>query len=339
MILDRDRFRESVFSRDEYKCVFCGEPAVDAHHIMERRLWTSGGYFADNGASVCEKHHLECEMTLISTDDVRKACGITRVYIPEHLYDDNVYDKWGNIVLPTGIRIKGELFFDESVQKILERGGVLDRFSNLVKYPRTYHLPWSEGMNDDDRMMRSLEGFIGKRVIATEKMDGENTTMYRDDFHARSLDSQHNFTRDWAKNFWSQIRYDIPEGWRICCENMYAKHSLAYDNLSTYVLGFSIWNERNECLPWDETLVWFELLGITPVPTMYDGIFDERIIRKLYDTKRDWHHKEGYVLRTADGFNYGMFRGCVGKYVRKDHVNTVKHWLLGGHIEKNGLKG
>ncbi|MDM8549714.1 hypothetical protein QUF72_06550 [Desulfobacterales bacterium HSG2] len=34
----RDIFRESIFKRDNHKCVVCGEPAQDAHHIIERRI-------------------------------------------------------------------------------------------------------------------------------------------------------------------------------------------------------------------------------------------------------------------------------------------------------------
>ena len=73
MLLSRDKFRESVFSRDNNKCVFCGKPAKDAHHILERRLWDDGGYYLDNGASGCEEHHILCEKTLISGDEVRAA--------------------------------------------------------------------------------------------------------------------------------------------------------------------------------------------------------------------------------------------------------------------------
>ena len=45
MLLTRDQFREGVFKRDNHKCVICRAPAVDAHHIIERRLWTDGGYY------------------------------------------------------------------------------------------------------------------------------------------------------------------------------------------------------------------------------------------------------------------------------------------------------
>jgi hypothetical protein len=123
ILLTRDAFREAVFARDEHRCVFCGKPAVDAHHILERRLWPDGGYYRDNGASVCGDHHMRCETTEVPTEDVRAACAITKVLLPPHLYADQPYDKWGNPILPNGQRLKGELFHDESVQKVLAMGG------------------------------------------------------------------------------------------------------------------------------------------------------------------------------------------------------------------------
>lgn len=336
VLLSRDDFREGVFARDGHACVFCKAPATDAHHILERRLWPDGGYYLENGASVCAKHHILCETTEIPVEAVREACGIQRALLPPHLYDDQSYDKWGNPVLPSGQRLRGDLFFDESVQKILQQGGVLDLFVKWVKYPRTYHLPWSESVPADDRMLASLAAFIGKRVIVTEKMDGENSTMYRDYFHARSVDGRSHPSRSWVKGFWGQISSDIPEDWRVCGENLYAQHSIAYQALSTYFMGFSVWNERNVCLGWDETLEWFDLLGITPVPVLYDGIFDELAIRRLWSA-RDWANREGYVMRLAEPIPYGDFRHKVGKFVRKGHVQAVKHWMHGQPIKPNGL--
>lgn len=337
ILLSRDAFREAVFARDEHTCVFCLRPAVDAHHIIERRLWPDGGYYLANGASVCEQHHMECETTEISVEDVRHACGITKIIVPPHLYADQPYDKWGNPVLPNGQRLKGELFFDESVQKVLALGGVLDLFTHWVKYPRTHHLPWSENVNEDDRVIEAMSAFEGQRVIVTEKMDGENTTLYRDYTHARSIDSRSNETRDWVKQFWSTISADIPEGWRVCGENLYAKHSIHYTDLDTYFMGFSIWNERNVCLGWEETLEWMELMGITPVPVLYDGIYDEKAIRATWNNK-DWASSEGYVVRLASAINYGDFRREVAKFVRRGHIQTVKHWMYGQRIERNLLR-
>jgi hypothetical protein len=318
--------------------VVCSKPATAAHHIIERRLWSDGGYYLNNGVSICDEHHLDCEMTTISVEEIREACGILKPIIPSHLYKDQVYDKWGNIVLPNKQRLKGELFFDESVQKILERGNVLSEFTGHVKYPRTHHLPWSEGMHNDDRMMSNTDALAGQRVIVTEKLDGENTTMYNNHIHARSVDSKGHISRNWVKNFWSKFNFDIPKDWRVCGENMYAEHSIMYDNLESYFYGFSIWNDKNECLSWDETLEWFKLLhtDLVHVPVLYDGIFDRDLLVGLWENSM-YNTCEGYVVRIADTFPISQFRRKVGKFVRQDHIKTVKHWMHGKAIVANKL--
>lgn len=337
VLLSRDAFREGVFDRDGHKCVFCGEPAVDAHHIIERRLWPDGGYYLANGASVCQEHHLACERTTISVDQVREACGIRTLLVPPHLYPDQPYDKWGNPLLSNGQRVKGELFFDESVQKVLGEGGVLADFTNRVKYPRTHHLPWSPGIHADDRVIASLAAFEGRNVVVTTKMDGENTTIYHDNYlHARSVDGRSHPSRDWVKQFASTFAHDIPVGWRVVGENAYAVHSISYSSLPSYFLGFSIWDDRNVCRGWDETMEWFELLGVTPVPVLYRGVYNEKVIRSLWK-ESDRDTCEGYVMRVMDPISYGDFRHAVAKFVRKGHVQTVKHWMHGQPITANKL--
>ena len=334
-LLTRDQFRAAVFARDKHTCVFCSEAADAAHHILERRLWADGGYYLANGASVCEQHHIDCETTAISVEDVRIACGITKKVIPEHLYDDVVYDKWGNVILPNGQRMKGELFSDASVQKILDQGRILDQFVRYYKYPRTYHLPWSPGVTDDDKVIKDISIFNGREIVISEKLDGENTSLYPDYIHARSIDGRNHWSRDWVKNFHSKIIGDIPEGYRICGENLYAKHSIGYTNLSSYFYGFSIWND-DTCLNWDETLEWFKLMGIQPVNILYRGMFDEKVVRNLQNTL-DFSKQEGYVLRVVDQFKMNQFKSSVAKYVRKNHILSSNHWMY-DKIEKNQLE-
>lgn len=214
----------------------------------------------------------------------------------------------------------------------------LHEFTHYVKYPRTNHLPWSEGIHNDDRIIPSLKGFENEEVVVTVKMDGENTTMYSDHIHARSLDSLNHPSRNWVKNFWNEISFQIPERWRICGENLYAKHSIEYNDLPSYFMGFSVWNEKNECLNWDETLEWFQLLGITPVKELYRGPFDIEKIKSIWKTM-SWDKDEGYILRVTKSFPFSEFRSNVAKFVRKGHIQTQKHWMFGKHdVPSNKLK-
>lgn len=43
-----------------------------------------------------------------------------------------------------------------------------------IKYPRTFHFPWSEGVQSDDKVISTLHHLEDRRVIVTQKMDGEN---------------------------------------------------------------------------------------------------------------------------------------------------------------------
>lgn len=111
-LLSRSEFRQQVFLRDDHRCVICGyagqgDPddasyTVDPHHIIERKLWTApqelGGYFLDNGATLCETHHRAAEDTSLSCQQIREAAGITRTLLPGHLSGDLEYDKWGNVL-------------------------------------------------------------------------------------------------------------------------------------------------------------------------------------------------------------------------------------------------
>lgn len=132
----------------------------------------------------------------------------------------------------------------------------------------------------------------------------------------------------------NNVCFNLPEGWRVCGENLWAEHSIHYYDLPSYFMGFSIWNEQSICLSWDETLEYFQLLGITSVPVLYDGMYEDlvhgnsgklaeiRRIERDLDPKRD----EGYVIRVASEFSYGQFKSSIAKYVRAGHVQSVSHW-------------
>jgi RNA ligase len=334
LLLTRNAFREGVFSRDRNLCVNCGNPGKDAHHLLERRLFRDGGYYLNNGVTLCAACHLEAEKTLLSVERLREAAGITVAVLPSHFYPEQAYDKWGNPIVGNdflrGQRLRGELFHEEPVQKIL--APLLHMFTNRVKYPRTYHLPSSPGATDDDKILDPsvIAGWAGEDVVVLEKMDGENTNMYSDYLHARSLDYSPHPSRSWVRALHGQIRHDIPDDWRICGENLAAAHSIHYTDLPSYFLVFSIWDEGNMCLSWADTQEWTTLLGLQTVPVLYRG--------KFADFKApDLGGREGYVVRPQRAFHFQEFSSVVGKWVRPNHVQTDQHWMQ-KTVEFNGLR-
>ena len=199
------------------------------------------------------------------------------------------------------------------------------------KYPRTYHLDFSKAVHSDDKIIETLDNLIGKEIIVSEKLDGENTTMGNDYFHARSLDSPHNFTRAWIKQLHNTLSHEIPEGWRFCGENVSYYHSIEYKNLNSYFYLFSIWNEKNECLSWDDMSQWAEILDLAVPEVFYRGIFDEKELRKIADNI-DTKNIEGFTVRLADSFHYNDFSKSLTKWVRHGHVQPSadgkeEHWL------------
>ncbi|MGW6686302.1 RNA ligase family protein [Streptomyces sp. NPDC054961] len=199
-------------------------------------------------------------------------------------------------------------------------------------YPRTPHLPWSPGATSDDVRTTGVDGLAGREVVVTEKLDGENTTLYADGLHARSLDSGHHPSRAWVKGLQSRIGAGIPAGWRVCGENVYARHSLAYEELDAWFYGFSVW-DGDHCLDWDRTVRFLHGLGVPGPRVLWRGTFDERALRRLrIDTAR----QEGYVIRTVAGFERADFGHRVAKWVRGGHVRTDTHWMY-ARVVANGL--
>ncbi len=224
-----------------------------------------------------------------------------------------------------------------------------------AKYPRTYHFHNSPNLQNDDRKLETYDGFykycpcsgygngwdecaycssapqgrVPREVIATIKLDGENTTMYRDHIHARSLDSAHHESRTVVKQIHGAIKHLIPDGMRVCGENMQACHSIYYTGLPAYFMIFNIW-QGDICLSYEETIMWveeFKAQGIMceHVPVFYRGPFNIDSITDSYF--RNFPGHEGFVVRDAESFSLLDFSTHVGKFVRSGHVQTTEHWL------------
>jgi hypothetical protein len=210
---------------------------------------------------------------------------------------------------------------------------------DYVKYPRTWHLPDSPNRGaDGDHAHADYATFEGREVVVTEKLDGENTTIYADGHcHARSVSSGYHPTRTWVRALAGRVSHALPAGWRICGENTYGLHSIAYDRLPSYFQLFAVYDEGDTCLSWADTEEWAGGLGVDIVPVLFRGTFDrDTVLALLTGPSAFGPEREGIVVRWAQAFPRGDHERATGKLVRKDHVKTDQHWMH-GEVKSNGL--
>ncbi|WP_114963099.1 RNA ligase family protein [Tritonibacter mobilis] len=206
----------------------------------------------------------------------------------------------------------------------------------MKKYGRTFHLPTSPGVGSDDKIIQDLTHMrAADEVVFTEKMDGENTTIFSGGCHARSPDSGYHASRDWMKAYAAGISPSLSENERIVGEYLFAKHSVAYDELPSYFLGFA-WIVGDEVQSWDETLGRFEELGVMPVPVLQRGKFNDAGVNSVLNLL-DLNTQEGFVVRSISPFLESDMATHIAKYVREGHVQSDIHWTK-AQIVKNGLR-
>ena len=202
----------------------------------------------------------------------------------------------------------------------------------MSKYNRTYHLPFSPGSTNDDRISDDAISLLGIDIVITEKLDGENTGMTRDGVYARSHAA---FTESaWSREvrqLHSMIKSSIDEDVFIFGENMEGIHSIEYTNLKSYFYMFGV-RDNNIWIPWEGVEEYSYLLDIPTVPVLFKGVISsekelQQIVEDLVRQPSALGGKrEGIVIRNAGMFHNDDFSENVMKWVRKGHVQTTSHW-------------
>lgn len=206
-----------------------------------------------------------------------------------------------------------------------------------MKYPRTYHLPFSPEVHSDDKVINEqyLENFINRKVIITEKLDGGNTCLKNGNVYARTHSAPTSHPSfDPIKNIYASIFYLIEDkNLEIYGENMYAIHSIEYTNLTSYFYVFAM-KRNNEWLSFDEVSTIAKELGLQTAPIVFRGTFKSIkeieifMHQSLKTPSLLGGEKEGFVIRIADNFKNEDFKKYVAKYVRKGHVQSDERWEI-----------
>lgn len=208
------------------------------------------------------------------------------------------------------------------------------------KYPRTYHMPWSEEVHSDDKTYDNMEYFLNKSLGISIKMDGSNVGLSFETLSSRSGTSPDHPSFDLLKQKYFTIKHDIPKNMIIYGEWLYAVHSIEYDNLDDYFVSFAIL-DGGKWLSIDDVIEWSELLGLKTVKYIKRNIkFNS--IAEMKETTEELARKvirnghEGIVMRLESSFS-DLTQNTV-KYVRRGHVQTDKHWSF-QKIRVQKLKG
>ena len=211
------------------------------------------------------------------------------------------------------------------------------------KYGRTFHFPFSPGATSDDRINFNYWEDISKikRLIHTEKLDGENNCLNKYGVFARS----HAATTisPWTsviRQRWDLIKNDIGN-YEIFGENLYAIHSIEYRDINEHFFVFAV-REHDRWLSWEETCFVagaFDLLTVPVIQTLTvlptQGVFEKYIPEiasqpSIFGSTdvimQKQCSREGVVTRNLDEYDVGDFQKNVFKYVRKGHVKTDEHW-------------
>lgn len=203
----------------------------------------------------------------------------------------------------------------------------------MSKYNRTYHLPWSPGSTNDDRISSGVDSLLGKEIVITEKLDGENCGMTNDGVYARShaAFTTSQWSREVRQLHTIKVKGQLEDDVFIFGENMEGIHSIEYTNLTSYFYIFGVRN-NNIWIPWEGVEEYSYLLDIPTVPVLFKGVVNNE--KELKDIVESLVSKpsqlggqiEGVVVRNASLFHNDEFAENVMKWVRKGHVQTDYHW-------------
>ena len=210
------------------------------------------------------------------------------------------------------------------------------------KYPRTAHLPWSPGGTNDDKRLERAGHFVGEPLTITEKMDGSGVCLERSAVYSRShSDPPSHPSFDLLKQLHAQIRFCIPKEVQVFGEWLYARHSIIYHELPSYLQVFGVRHldsKLNYWASWEEVEIWAEELGVSTVPVLANQkCFGSEDNLRKFTLQLVRPGREGVVVRLFDEFPDDRFHMSIAKFVRADHIQTDGHWSH-REIIRNSLK-
>ena len=221
---------------------------------------------------------------------------------------------------------------------------------DFQKFPHTPHLLWlGPGSPRDDKLLTTLEmaEFLAAELIVEEKVDGANLGLSLGPDGRLRAQSRGNYLVSgrchaqwyplwtWLAEHRPVLEQGLQNGLMLFGEWCYAKHSVPYDALPDWFLGFDIleislgnfWSvdRRNE---------WMKSRGLVPVPEIKRGRFTQNQIPTLM-TKSALSHvpMEGiYLRREKDGWLEARAKIVSTAFKQQIEEHWTRHPLIPNHL-------
>lgn len=205
------------------------------------------------------------------------------------------------------------------------------------KYPRTFHLPFSPGATNDDKIAKNVDFLLNTPLILLEKIDGSNLSINKDNVFARTHSGPpKHYSFNFAKSIHASIKHKLVDGLDYFGEYCYAKHSIAYSELPGYFLLFGIRayiDGNGWWKSWGSVKSFAKTLDIPTVPELEKiQVSSAKELQKAVEKHMNepsvcGGEREGIVVRLAEAFSVREFSKANLKYVRQNHVQTSEHWM------------
>lgn len=212
--------------------------------------------------------------------------------------------------------------------------------------PSMKHLPWSQEDARQQKWLRESDVesmFEDREVVVTEKLDGANTCLTSENVYARSHSGEP-YRDEWdylKKKHREEYMHKIPKWAAVFGEYLYARHSIKYERLPSYFVMFGLYDKRTgRWHSWDVVKRFAKAKGFDTSPVIYEGIFSRTNVEMMPEGESAYGDtREGYIVRSKDGFHVDKLEYNMAKCVRENHVKTEElHWRKGGETETNNLE-
>ncbi len=202
-----------------------------------------------------------------------------------------------------------------------------------LKYPRTPYWPYSPTIGRGDTVHPDPERFVGRPVVVTEKLDGSNILIHRGKVYGRSVGAE--TTNKWMAmvkkhHAWKVTEPDI----HLYGEDIYGVHSIHYEAVreNETFYAFALRDSKGNFRSMAALEQFATQRSIPVVPVIFQGVFasiaEMRVSIHAEHAKQSalGGEREGIVVRIAERFSSAEFARNVCKSVRRDHVQTDRHW-------------